>query len=65
MMKYETIVFKWYERKQFTFYTAKDCTLEDALQRAISFGYTESKWYKPWTWNNSYTLYVTKYPDVA
>lgn len=61
-MKYDEIVFKWYEKKTFTYYVAKDSTLEEALVKAKEWGYQEPKWYKPWTWNNDYSTMKTFYP---
>ena len=47
-----TISFWWSSRNESGKCRLHDKTFNEALVIAKEFGFTEPKWYKPWTWNN-------------
>jgi hypothetical protein len=43
----------WWKTKQCeTEVRLTECTFNEALNIAKRFGFTEPRWYKPWTWGN-------------
>ena len=49
----EMIAFSWSDKHSKTVLTLHDKTYDQALKMAKEQGYTEWKWYKPWTWDNT------------
>jgi len=56
MKKLDTIQFEWHSASSIDILVLHDKTLEQAIKEAKLFGFKERKWYKPWTWNNSYLV---------
>ena len=48
----DKLVFWWLDGNNEAECTLHNRTYSEALAIAVSFGYVEPKWYKPWTWNN-------------
>lgn len=55
---YKEIRFLWNSKTSVDECTLRDRTYDEALLIAKKFGYSEPRWYKPWTWGN--WMIVTK-----
>ena len=47
-----TIAFYWREKGSDSELRLKNRTYNEGLKMALVAGYTEPRWYKPWTWAN-------------
>ncbi len=52
------VIFSWYDGGGSSKLSLHDRTLEEAMEVAKSFGYKESRWYKPSTWSNHFLYWV-------
>lgn len=45
---YGTVIAEWYDDSKYTRLKMHNCTKQEALDRAVLFGYVKPKWFQFW-----------------